>query len=158
MDVDEYQGPPPEGELITEALGRIRPKLSVREAARRAGISEGWWRQVVRGYQPLKGGGKAPMTGSAETIAAMANVVGLTPEQLEEAGRGDAAEELYAIREAPTARDTTDPLGGLPNDPAERIAELRRRVEQRARETQQIAEELARIAGQRADDPPGETG
>lgn len=93
----DNEAPPPEGELITTALKRIRPKLSVREAARRAGISEGWWRQVVRGYQPLKGGGRAPMTGSAETVAAMAQVVGVTPEQLEAASRTDAAEELRAM-------------------------------------------------------------
>src|SRR4051812_15216413 len=77
--VTEQPTPPPEGELITAALKRIRPKMSVREAARRAGISEGWWRQVVQGYQPLRGGLRAPMRGSAEVVAAMAKVVGVTP-------------------------------------------------------------------------------
>ena len=103
--------------MIAEALKRIRPKLSVREAARRAGISEGWWRQVVRGYQPLKGGGKAPMTGSAATVAAMAQVVGVTPEQLEAVGRGDAAEELRTLLASDTAPDVADLVA--------RVAELR---------------------------------
>ncbi len=38
-------------------IPRPEARLSVREAARRAGISEGWWRQVVKGYQSLSGGG-----------------------------------------------------------------------------------------------------
>lgn len=114
--------------MITTALKRIRPKLSVREAASRAGISEGWWRQVVRGYQPLKGGGKAPMTGSAETVASMARVVGVTPEQLEEAERPDAAEELRALlAQAELTPEDEEILAGLPEDPKAQMAELVRR-------------------------------
>jgi transcriptional regulator with XRE-family HTH domain len=137
MGVDEYQGPPPEGELINAALKRIRPKLSVREAARRAGISEGWWRQVVRGYQPLKGGGKAPMTGSAETVASMARVVGVTPAQLQEAGRADAAEELRALQPPPSLGTPTDAelrASALQPETAEAIIAMRQRFERWVKE------------------------
>lgn len=130
--MDEYQGPPPEGELITAALKRKRPKLTIREAARRAGISEAWWRQVVRGYQPLKGGGKAPMRGSAETIASMARVVGVTPDQLEAAERADAAAELRDLLAEPV--DPMDEAEAILAD-SERIAADLRSLPPRERAT-----------------------
>lgn len=99
--MNDFPAPPPEGELITAA--RERARLSVREAARRAGISEGWWRQIVKGYQTLSGGGYGLLRGPAETVARMAQVVEVTPQQLEDAGRPDAANELRALeRPAPT--------------------------------------------------------
>jgi transcriptional regulator with XRE-family HTH domain len=86
--------PPPEGVLIESA--RTQARLSVREAARRAGISEGWWRQVVKGYQSLSGGSFGTVRGvPAETIAKMARAAGVTPELLEAEGqRPDAAEAM----------------------------------------------------------------
>ena len=36
-------------ELVEQRRLESAPRLSVREAARRAGISDGWWRQVVNG-------------------------------------------------------------------------------------------------------------
>lgn len=85
--------PPPEGVLIETARNEAR--LSVREAARRAGISEGWWRQVVKGYQSLSGGTYGDVRAPADTVAGMAKVAGVTPEQLESEGqRPDAAEIL----------------------------------------------------------------
>jgi transcriptional regulator with XRE-family HTH domain len=87
--------PPAEGVLIETA--RREAGLSVREAARRAGISEGWWRQVVKGYQSLSGGAIGAVRDvPAETIAKMASATGVTPAQLTEAGREDAARMLEA--------------------------------------------------------------
>jgi transcriptional regulator with XRE-family HTH domain len=143
--VDDYQAPPPEGELITAALKRIRPRLSIREAARRAGISEGWWRQVVRGYQPIKGGGKAPMTGSAETIAAMARVVGVTPEQLEQAGRTDAAEELRILEEPPSRLQVVTGADAPADEPGdEGLDEKLDRAQRLLAEGMALLEELRR--------------
>jgi hypothetical protein len=89
--------PPPWGALITDS--RRRARLSAREAARRAGISEGRWRQLAGGYQVVSAGVYAPVRGPAATLARMAAVVGVTPAQLRQVGRGDAARELTA---APT--------------------------------------------------------
>lgn len=86
----------PEGRLIA-AASKSSP-LSVREAAAEVGMSEGRWYQIVRGYQTISKGVYAPVRGPAETLARMAKVVGVTPEQLEEAGRDDAAEELRALQ------------------------------------------------------------
>jgi transcriptional regulator with XRE-family HTH domain len=88
--------PQPEGKLITDA--RKRARLSGREAARRAGISEGRWRQIVNGYMVVTKGVYSPVVGApAETIARMAQSVDVTPEQLQEVGRADAAEELKKL-------------------------------------------------------------
>lgn len=104
--------PPPEGTLITESLKRKH--LSVRKAAKQAGISEGWWRQVVRGYQTLSGGGYGKVKGPDETVARMALVAGVTPEQLSQAGRDTAAQELeLLLAQAPA--DEPDQV--TPEDP-----------------------------------------
>src|SRR5581483_11036709 len=81
----------------TAARGRAdrrspeRRQISVREAARRAGISEGWWRQVVNGYQSLSGGAYGTVRAPAETLARMAQAAGVTADDLTAAGRADAA-------------------------------------------------------------------
>jgi transcriptional regulator with XRE-family HTH domain len=84
--------PPPWGVLLARALAKA--KLSAREAARRAGISEGRWRQIASGYQVVSAGVYAPVHGPARTLARMAAVVGVTPAQLKKAGRPDAAKLL----------------------------------------------------------------
>lgn len=88
----------PEGALIAAALKRSR--TSQRKAAARVGISENRFRAIVHGYQTVSAGTYAPVRGPAETVARMAHVVGVTPEQLEEAGRADAADELRTILDA----------------------------------------------------------
>jgi hypothetical protein len=90
--MSERPSPPPWGSLVTKALAGA--KLSAREAARRAGISEGRWRQIAGGYQVVSAGVYAPVHGPAQTLARMAAVVGVTPAQLTEAGRPDAAKVL----------------------------------------------------------------
>lgn len=98
MVVNERPAPPAEGSLITAALKSS--KLSAREAARRAGISEGRWRQISQGFQTVSRQ-HVPVRGPADTVARMAQVVGVTPEQLDEVGRADAAEELRALPSPP---------------------------------------------------------
>jgi hypothetical protein len=73
-----------------------RAGRSARAAARQAGISEGRWRQITSGYQVVSPGVYAPVRGPARTVARMAAVAGLTPEQLRAAGRDDAARLLAA--------------------------------------------------------------
>ncbi|HEX6473302.1 MAG TPA: helix-turn-helix transcriptional regulator [Streptosporangiaceae bacterium] len=111
--------PQPEGKLITEA--RKRARLSGREAARRAGISEGRWRQIVNGYIVVAKGVYSPVVGApANTIARMAQTVDLTPEALEAAGRADAAEELRQLNRA--AREATQQA---PDDLDRRLARMK---------------------------------
>ena len=96
--------PPPWGALITGALRTAG--LSAREAARRAGISEGRWRQITSGYQVVSAGVYAPVRGPAATLARMASVAGVTPARLEQAGRADAA----AILAASSATDASEAI------------------------------------------------
>jgi transcriptional regulator with XRE-family HTH domain len=121
--------PPPWGALITAALREAG--LSARAAARRAGISEGRWRQITSGYQVVSAGIYAPVRGPAVTLARMAAVAGISPAQLERAGRADAAVALAAA-----------PAAG-PGDASDAIL---RRV--REMSTDQARELLATIAVQ----------
>lgn len=88
--------PTPEGKLIQSAAKRAG--ISARQAAPKAQISEGRWRQITNGYQVVTKGLYSPVRDApAETVAAMARVVGVTPEELEEAGRPDAATILQQM-------------------------------------------------------------
>lgn len=84
--------PPPWGTLIAAALGSAG--ISAREAARRAGISEGRWRQISSGYQVVSPGVYTRVRGPAATLAKMAAVAGVTGAELRASGRADAAEAL----------------------------------------------------------------
>lgn len=117
----------PEGALIERALKASR--LSQREAARRAGLSENRWRAIMHGYQNVGAGTNAPVRGPADTVARMAQVVGVTPEQLEGAERPDAADELRALK-----TDKPEPTTGEGLSDVE-VAELLRL----AREDPQVA-------------------
>jgi hypothetical protein len=95
--------PPPWGVVLTKALADAQ--LSAREASRRAGISEGRWRQIASGYQIVSSGVYAPVHGPAETLAKMAAVAGVTPAQLTDAGRPDAADALVSRGEADASHE-----------------------------------------------------
>src|SRR5205823_3813894 len=94
---------PPEGKLIAAATERST--LSIREASRRAGISYGRWRQIASGVQHVSPGEFAAVHAPARTLAKMAAVVGITPEQMATRGqRPDVAEvmaEAAPVRAAP---------------------------------------------------------
>lgn len=102
---------PPEGKLIADAADRL--SLSIREAARRAGISYGRWRQIVMGYQNVSPGVFAQVHAPAKTLARMAAVVGVTAGQMESEGRRpDAAEfmrqDARPVRSEVSFGGTTD--------------------------------------------------
>ena len=82
----DTSSPTPEGVLIEAA--RSRAGLSQNAAAERAGITGTHWRTIVRG-----GVAMTSPRGLA-TLARMAQVVGVTPDELEQAGRADAADAL----------------------------------------------------------------
>jgi hypothetical protein len=101
---------PPEMALIRRRREDRVPHLSMREAARRAGISSPWWRVLETGIRRVKGQ-DFPETANAETLARMALVVGATEQELRDTGRADAAEKLAKL------------IAAGP-DPVEQIAEV----------------------------------
>lgn len=84
-----------EGALIEKALKLAG--MSGRHAATEAGISDARWRQIVNGYMSAGGGQAVSVVGPADTLARMARVVGVTPDQLREVGRADAADLLLTL-------------------------------------------------------------
>lgn len=62
----------PLGAYLRESRGR----MSIREAARRAELSESRWRQVEAGYQRMAGGIEVPVHPRPETVAAMCLAIG----------------------------------------------------------------------------------
>lgn len=89
--------PPPEAKLIARLRGEMFPAVSMREAARRAGFSVATWTQIEQGYRKVTSALTIPIAGTAEKVARMSLVVGATPEQLRETGRGDAATILRRL-------------------------------------------------------------
>ncbi|MGH3377926.1 MAG: helix-turn-helix domain-containing protein [Actinoallomurus sp.] len=125
--MDTPGDPPPEGRLIEEAREAMRG-MSQNKAAKLAGMSGTRWRQIVTG---VASGGKGiviPVHGNPETVARMAQVVGVTPERLADVGREDAARELRAL-----------PLPNSPDD-SDRDAIVDRLVAQVAEQQMQIDE------------------
>src|SRR5258708_6397918 len=126
-------GPTPEGQLIRQVRDLSIPRLSIRAAAKRIGLSAEQWGYVERGYRPA-GAGQPPRRFSppAATLAKMAHALRITPERLESEGqRPDAAailreiphHEIDAARAAETlAVAKSNPIQSPPfTDPA-RIA------------------------------------
>lgn len=92
--------PPPEARLITRLREDQVPPLSMREAARRAGFSVATWTQNEQGYRKVTAALTIPIRATADKLARMGLVVGATPDQLREAGRGDAAAILQKLIDA----------------------------------------------------------
>jgi transcriptional regulator with XRE-family HTH domain len=111
--------PPPWGALIAAALKRAG--LSAREASRRAGISEGRWRQIASGYQVVTPGVYTAVRGPAATLAKMAAVAGVTAAELGEAGREDAAAELARQQQRVPDEEMLERLRGLDHDQAREL-------------------------------------
>ena len=101
--------PPPEAALIAARLAARVPHMSRREAARRAGISETRWRQIENGIIRVRGA-DYPEVAPAGTLARIALVVGITPAELESAGRPDAAAELAQLPPLPADGDGHAPI------------------------------------------------
>ena len=97
---------PPEGRLIEQA--REDRGLAQNAAARAVGLSGTRWRQIVKGEGSLSG----PKV--TRTLARMAYTVGVTPSQLMQAGREDAARELDALLREVAASEARIPLVARP--------------------------------------------
>ena len=123
---DHRPRPTPEGQLIRRVRDLAIPKLSIRAAAARIGMSAEQWGYIERGYFPSRGGNAPqPFSPPAATLAKMAHALRINPERLESEGqRPDAAEILREIvreeapvtppRPTPPARRSIDFSGGDP--------------------------------------------
>lgn len=91
--------PTVEGLLIRRARQRSRPKISMADAASKAGISVDNWGHIERGYQSM-GRDQPPrvVVPPADTLAHMAHAVGITPQELADIERVDASVLLEDLR------------------------------------------------------------
>lgn len=87
---------PPEAQVIFDH--RTKAGLSIREAARRASVLDGLHKRVSEGSWRRTEGDR-PVKRTAVTLARMGLVVGVTPEEFEQAGRPDAAATLRHLQE-----------------------------------------------------------
>lgn len=117
--VEERPEQPPEGRLIEQALERITPRMTQKKAAAAAGMSDARWRQLVTGYVSVGNGYFAPQTARPDTLARMAKAVGVTPAQLAEVGRDDAAQELIKLGGETAERPTENFPVGTGVDPVD---------------------------------------
>jgi hypothetical protein len=92
--------PPPEAKLIHLLREEMFPAVSMREAARRAGMGTATWVQAEQGYRKVTSAVTIPVRATADKLASMALVVGAVPDQLREAGRDDAAVILQKLIDA----------------------------------------------------------
>jgi len=113
----------PLGELLEEARKTVL-HLSAREAARRAGVSESRWRQVVTGVQ-TKAGATVPVRPTARTVVAMALAVQVDPAiALDKAGLAVSDTGLAAM--LASNRATPGSYPSAPGDRPELQAEIQR--------------------------------
>lgn len=159
----------PLGRLLESARKAIRPKLSQNAAAKRAGTSGTTYRRIIRGVSRF-GGQDIPFEGAADTVAQIAGVLGVTPGQLREVDRADAARELEGLAQggvvdrilASSARQrrviTDEDMEGLSLDELEELAQrlldrIEARLPPRKQPTIRLSKEAVRsVVG----DPPGD--
>lgn len=104
---------PPEADLIRTRRESADPALSRRQAAARAGISPSQWSDVERGSKRAGSGVIVPIQATAETLARMAQAVGVTAAELASAGRTDAASQLRALDTDRVMRQRIAAIPGL---------------------------------------------
>lgn len=88
-----------EGQRLRSARKSHEPPLSIDAAARLAGISTDHWGNIERGYERRAGvPGRTEIDAQPAILAKMALATGgITPEDLEDDGRADAAAELRRL-------------------------------------------------------------
>lgn len=99
---------PAEGALLRDA--RTARGMSIEQAARAAGYSGSRWRQIESGYATVEAGVYRAIKARPDTLATMARAVGITPDQLDRAGRPDAAEHLRLLEHTPSPDTPESPV------------------------------------------------
>lgn len=114
---------------LGDYLRAQRGKMAIREAARRAGISESRWRQLEAGVQKMAGGIEVPVHPRAETLAAMCKAISADVRTaLELAGHNpDQYQWLLGPSETFDTNDSREWFTSLPRAEREQVlAELQR--------------------------------
>jgi hypothetical protein len=105
--------PPPEAILLKRARESWQPrKLSMRQAAAAAGVSETTWRHAEAGSE-VKGSLRFAYRVGDSTLARMARAARISPEALRSAGR-PAAADVLAEMAGQGAGDQPDHAGLIP--------------------------------------------
>lgn len=120
-------------------------------------MSEGHWRAIVSGSRSMGVGNWVPVRGPATTLARMAQAVGVTADQLEDAGRADAAAELKQVflTDSVTASDHLDVEKTDSPVEAQVWREIRRRIEADP-ELARLVLEILKYGGPPGPGEPGE--
>lgn len=119
----------PEGKLLGDAIKRS--PLSARKIAGSIGISDTRLRHIVNGYQPAGNGQRIIVVGPAATLARAAAVLEVTADQLDQAGRSDAAEILRAgpdLEREPVTPSNIDRIIDRLDDLEARLDDLEQRL------------------------------
>jgi len=117
----------PLGQYLREQRGR----MAIREAARRADISESRWRQVEAGFQRMAGGIEVPVHPRPETVAAMCRAISADVRKGLELAGHQPDQYRWLLEDAATEQlhdnDRADWFARLPREERESIlAELQR--------------------------------
>lgn len=136
---------PPEMALIERRRQAARPRLSIRQAAMRAGVSETWWRLKESGSRPTPLG-YAPEHATDDAVVTMADIAGVTPDELREAGREGAAVKLESVLAERAARERADE-----SEAEAMVAAARRPLSPRQKGalTERIAQALSELHSER---------
>jgi hypothetical protein len=115
---------------LGEYLRDQRGKMAIREAARRADISESRWRQVEAGYQQMAGDIRVPVHPRAETVAAMCRAIAADIRRGLELAGHNPDQYLWLLEPAVEHLDSSDRVewfAHLPREEREQVlAELQR--------------------------------
>lgn len=110
----------PLGEYLREQRGR----MAIREAARRAEISESRWRQVEAGVQKMAGGIEVPVHPRPETVANMCRAISADVRRGLDLAGHNPDQYAWLVAE-PTERlgteDRTRWFAGLPREEREQV-------------------------------------
>lgn len=106
-------GAPPEAVLIRRSRERCDPALSRRQATARAGISASQWSDIERGHKQAGSGITVPVQATAEALAVMASIVGVSAVELAAADRQDAARQLDELNRDQNLRRRIASVPGL---------------------------------------------
>jgi hypothetical protein len=104
--------------------------MSIRQAAKLAGISDTRWRQIEQGWRMHRGRREEEPPAPAQTLARMAHAVAVTPAQLAGAGRPDAAAELAALPAASAPKLSYEQLLDSHRKLEEALARMRQQQSQ----------------------------
>lgn len=132
--------PGADARLIAYARQNHVPPLSIRAAAKKAGISESRWRQIEKGYSAISANRFTEAVAPDLTLASMAMAVGLDGDDLRGVDRGGAARIIDAQREATSAEAVGERVSLSQFTDDELLLELRARLTRVKREEDQQVE------------------